>query len=35
MIGESWVDLIDFVSAERVNASFVSEERKNRKSDII
>jgi hypothetical protein len=35
MVGESWVDLIDFASAERVNASFVSEKRKNRESDII
>jgi hypothetical protein len=35
MVGEAWVDLIDFSSAERVNASFVSEKRKNRESDII
>jgi Putative transposase, YhgA-like len=35
MVGEAWVDLIDFASAERVNASFVSRKRKNRESDII
>ena len=35
MIGESWVELIDFGSAERVNASFVSETRRNRESDVI
>jgi predicted transposase/invertase (TIGR01784 family) len=35
MIGESWVELIDFASAERVNASFVSETRRNRESDVI
>jgi hypothetical protein len=35
MIGEAWVERIDFASAERVNASFVSEKRKNRESDVI
>ena len=35
MIGEAWVELVDFASAERVNASFVSEKRKNRESDVI
>ena len=35
MIGEAWVELVDFASAERVNASFVSEKRKNRESDAI
>ncbi len=35
MIGEAWVELIDFASAERVNASFVSETRRNRESDVI
>jgi len=35
MVGEAWVELIDFASAERVNASFVSARRRNRESDII
>jgi hypothetical protein len=35
MIGEDWVELIDFDSAERVNASFISEKRRNRESDVI
>jgi putative YhgA-like transposase len=35
MMGEAWVELIDFSSAERVNASFVSEKRRNRESDVI
>ncbi|HEX3551705.1 MAG TPA: Rpn family recombination-promoting nuclease/putative transposase [Thermoanaerobaculia bacterium] len=35
MIGEDWVKLLDFASAERVNASFVSETRRNRESDVI
>ncbi|MEA2600398.1 MAG: hypothetical protein QOF89_1390 [Acidobacteriota bacterium] len=35
MIGEAWVELIDFASAERVNASFVSQTRRNRESDVI
>jgi len=35
MIGEAWVESIDFASAERVNASFVSEKRRNRESDVI
>ncbi|HEX4964826.1 MAG TPA: Rpn family recombination-promoting nuclease/putative transposase [Thermoanaerobaculia bacterium] len=35
IIGEDWMELIDFASAERVNASFVSEKRRNRESDII
>jgi putative YhgA-like transposase len=35
MIGEDWVKLMDFASAERVNASFVSEKRRNRESDVI
>jgi hypothetical protein len=35
MIGETWVELIDFASAERVNASFVSETRRSRESDVI
>jgi predicted transposase/invertase (TIGR01784 family) len=35
MIGETWVELIDFGSAERVNASFVSETRRSRESDVI
>ncbi|MEA2601624.1 MAG: hypothetical protein QOF89_2616 [Acidobacteriota bacterium] len=35
MIGEAWVELIDFASAERVNASFVSDKWKNRESDVI
>jgi hypothetical protein len=35
MIGEAWVELVDFASAERVNASFVSEKRRNRESDVI
>jgi predicted transposase YdaD len=35
MIGEAWVERIDFASAERVNASFVSEKRRNRESDAI
>jgi predicted transposase/invertase (TIGR01784 family) len=35
MIGEDWVKLLDFSSAERVNASFVSETRRNRESDVI
>ncbi|MEA2604308.1 MAG: hypothetical protein QOF89_5300 [Acidobacteriota bacterium] len=35
MIGEDWVKLLDFASAERVNASFVSEARRNRESDVI
>jgi len=34
MIGETWVELIDFASAERVNASFVSEKRRNRESEF-
>src|SRR5436305_1347948 len=35
MIGEAWVERIDFASAERVNASFVSQTRQNRESDVI
>ena len=35
MIGEAWVEVIDFASAERVNTSFVSDEWKNRESDVI
>jgi predicted transposase/invertase (TIGR01784 family) len=35
MVGEEWVKLLDFASAERVNASFVSEKRRNRESDVI
>jgi predicted transposase YdaD len=35
MIGEAWVNLLDFASAERVNASFASETRRNRESDVI
>ena len=35
IVGEAWVELIDFSSAERVNASFVSKKRKNRESDVI
>ncbi len=35
MIGEAWVELLDFTSAERVNASFVSNKWKNRESDVI
>jgi hypothetical protein len=35
MIGEAWVELVDFASAERVSTSFVSEKRKNRESDVI
>ena len=35
MVGEDWLELIDFASAERVNPSFVSEKRGNRESDVI
>src|SRR5262245_37331199 len=35
IVGEAWVDLIDFSSAEKVDASFVSKRRKKRESDII
>ena len=35
MIGEAWVEVIDFASAERVNASFVSATRRNRESDVM
>jgi predicted transposase YdaD len=35
MVGEAWVERIDFTSAERVNTSFVSETLKNRESDVI
>jgi len=31
IVGEAWVDFIDFDSAEKVDASFVSEKRKRRK----
>jgi hypothetical protein len=35
IVGETWVEHLDFDSAERVNASFVSESWKNRESDVI
>ena len=35
IVGEAWVERIDLASAERVNASFVSDRRKNRESDVI
>jgi predicted transposase YdaD len=35
IIGERWVERIDFDSGERVNASFVSDEHANRESDVI
>ncbi len=35
IVGEAWVDLIDFDSAEKVDASFVSKKRKKRESDVI
>jgi predicted transposase/invertase (TIGR01784 family) len=35
IVGEAWVELIDFSSAEKVEASFVSRRRKKRESDII
>jgi Putative transposase, YhgA-like len=35
IVGEAWVDLIDFASAEKVDASFVSKKRKKRESDVI
>jgi predicted transposase YdaD len=35
IVGERWVELIDFDSGERVNASFVSDKHQNRESDVI
>jgi predicted transposase YdaD len=35
IVGERWVERIDFDSGERVNASFVSSKHENRESDII
>lgn len=35
MVGEAWVERIDFTSAERVNTSFVSDKRRSRESDVI
>ena len=35
LIGEEWIRLIDFATAERGNSSFVSARRRNRESDII
>jgi predicted transposase YdaD len=35
IVGEAWVDLIDFASAEKVDTSFVSKKRKKRESDVI
>ena len=35
IVGERWVDRIDFASGERVNASFVSAKHENRESDVI
>jgi len=35
IVGERWVERIDFDSGERVNASFVSPKHENRESDVI
>ena len=35
IVGEGWVERIDFDSGERVNASFVSARHENRESDVI
>ena len=35
IVGEGWVERIDFESGERVNASFVSDRDENRESDVI
>ncbi len=35
IVGERWVELIDFDSGERVNASFVADEQERRESDVI
>jgi len=35
IVGEGWVDRIDFASGERVTASFVSAKHENRESDVI
>ncbi|HVR97877.1 MAG TPA: Rpn family recombination-promoting nuclease/putative transposase [Thermoanaerobaculia bacterium] len=35
IVGEQWVNRIDFDSGERVNASFVSHQHQNRESDVI
>jgi len=35
IVGEGWVERIDFESGERVNASFVSDQDENRESDVI
>jgi predicted transposase/invertase (TIGR01784 family) len=35
IVGERWVDRIDFDSGERVNASFVSARHEHRESDVI
>ena len=35
IVGERWVERIDFDSGERVNASFVSARHENRESDVI
>ncbi|MGH7489954.1 MAG: Rpn family recombination-promoting nuclease/putative transposase, partial [bacterium] len=35
IVGEQWVECIDFDSGERVNASFVSDQDQNRESDVI
>jgi predicted transposase YdaD len=35
IVGERWVELIDFDSGERVNASFVNDKLQNRESDVI
>jgi predicted transposase YdaD len=35
IVGERWVERIDFDSAERVNASFVSPKHESRESDVI
>jgi hypothetical protein len=35
IVGERWVERIDFDSGERVDASFVSPKHENRESDVI
>jgi predicted transposase/invertase (TIGR01784 family) len=35
IVGEQWVERIDFDSGERVEASFVSSKYENRESDVI
>ena len=35
IVGEQWVDRIDFASGERVNTSFVSAKHENREGDVI